>query len=158
MTTIDRRHSRGARPSPKLDRMMPFSPHCNGFTRIDLLATIALAILLLSTTMAVTSRESSQRAVCHNNLRQLGVAALQFAEENNDMLPPRRASPQTWIQQLKPYYKDEKVIQCPTGRDEITPHSYLINGFNDYFRTTLSADEFNNIYMSWLWPKGMRIE
>lgn len=118
-----------------------------GFSRTDLVFTIAAGSLLFLLTVGMTSRESAERVQCANNMRQLGVAALSFSDENEGEFPPRRPPPNHWIPRLKSYYLSDRIVTCPTKRTaEITPHSYLINGFGDFFEA----------YFSWEWTRGMR--
>src|SRR5262245_24095421 len=61
----------------------------SGFTRLDLLMIVAflgLAVLVQLPLMA-NSREGGHQAVCMNNLRQLSLAMLMYAEENQDVVP-----------------------------------------------------------------------
>lgn len=130
------------------------------FTLIELMVVIAIIIILAAMLLPSLSRAKDQanRVTCINNLKQLDYATHMYVDDNEDQLPPRRVNPNTWIQRLKEYYVADKIVECPKGHlTEVTPHSYLINGFNDYFETTLTSDEFNNIYMQWLWPYGMRM-
>ena len=130
------------------------------FTLIELMVVIAIILILVAMLLPALSRAKDQanRVTCINNLRQLNYATHMYVDDNEDQLPPRRSTPNTWIQRLKEYYVADKIIECPKGRlTELTPHSYLINGFNDYFQTTLTQNEFDNIYMNWLWPYGMRL-
>jgi prepilin-type N-terminal cleavage/methylation domain-containing protein len=162
------------------------------FTLIELMVVIAIILILAAMLLPSLARAKDQanKTVCINNLRQLNFAAHMYVDENEDQFPPRRATPNTWIQRLRPYYGGspstnlaavqsglyatasaapsaasvepnsgvDKIVECPKGHlMEVTPHSYLINGFNDYFQTTLTSAEFNDIYMQWLWPYGMRM-
>lgn len=130
------------------------------FTLIEMMVVVAIIMILAAMLLPALGRAKDQanRITCINNLRQLGYATHMYADDNEDQLPPRRQSPNTWIQRLKEYYVADKIIECPKGRlQEATPHSYLINGFNDYFEATLTSDEYNNFYLQWLWPFGMRM-
>jgi hypothetical protein len=116
-------------------------PHTSSaFTRID---TVAVGLALLAiTAVAMTPREAAQRAACHNNLRQLGVAAMHYADEHEGLLPPRR-SPR-WPAELRPYYPGLQILLCPADgptpftfgfpmtNADAAPRSYLMNGWNDW--------------------------
>lgn len=62
--------------------------HWRGFTLIELLVVIAVIALLLAIFIPALgrARELGQRAVCLNNLRQLTLAWIQYAEDNDGKL------------------------------------------------------------------------
>jgi prepilin-type processing-associated H-X9-DG protein len=66
------------------------------------------------------ARCMAQRAVCMNNLKQLGVAAMEYAEDNNDQYP----TADKWCDLLEPYYKNNKVLVCPSEQGKC---HYAIN-------------------------------
>ncbi len=59
-----------------------------GFTLIELLVVIAIIAILLAILMPAMSRvkEQARRSTCLSNLRQLGLAWVMYADENDDML------------------------------------------------------------------------
>jgi prepilin-type N-terminal cleavage/methylation domain-containing protein/prepilin-type processing-associated H-X9-DG protein len=118
-----------------------------GFTLIELLVVIAIIALLLAILMPALqrAREQGKRIVCLSNLRQLTLAWIMYADENegkivNGMGGIDRPDEKAWVgkcwagnygsggqlpenQQLRaikdgalfPYCKDVSLYRCPTG-------------------------------------------
>ncbi len=67
-------------------KSVPSFRNSRGFTLVELLVVIAvmgiLAALLLSA--LATAKERGKRAVCVNNLRQIGLGMVIYADDNND--------------------------------------------------------------------------
>ena len=78
-----------------------------------------------------------------------------YADDFDGQCPPRRRPPTNWITRLQPYYHDKKILKCPddSWREE---RSFLINGWNDYFESTLSHSDFER-FRQWRWPSGMKL-
>jgi len=122
------------------------------FTLIELLVVIAIIAILASLLLPALAKakESAKRIQCVNDLRQMGMSVIMYADEHDGFFPERGISPTSssnfWPLLLQPYYVDTKVLYCPS--DVLNPpnngsgsafaaisanRSYLFNGFNDYF-------------------------
>jgi len=85
----------------------------------------------------------------------LGLALTMYAGDHDGQFPPRRrGETNTWVGRLFPYYADIRVLRCPSDAF-LTRRSYIINGWNDYFKAKLSDADYRR-YTNWSWPAGMR--
>jgi prepilin-type processing-associated H-X9-DG protein len=111
-----------------------FNCRLSAFSRLELVATGACALLLLILVVAAAprSRESGQRAVCANNLKRLGAAIQSYSSEHEGRFPPRNVFDR-WPVRLQPYFSDPEVLICPADSPSIIQRSYLFNGFDDYW-------------------------
>jgi prepilin-type N-terminal cleavage/methylation domain-containing protein/prepilin-type processing-associated H-X9-DG protein len=145
----------------------------SGFTLTELLVVVAvigiLAAMLLPALAGAKRKANSTK--CLNHLRQIELALTMYANDHEGQYPPRRNPPSGWPWALLSYYQNIVVMTCPS--DSFTPlngmkvitsdptnqlmyrRSFLINGFNDYFKTTLNPDDYAK-HKRRQWPYGMR--
>jgi prepilin-type N-terminal cleavage/methylation domain-containing protein/prepilin-type processing-associated H-X9-DG protein len=152
--------------------MMHQPPHPSrnpGFTLIELLVVIAIIGILASLLMpALAGAKRKARAIqCLNHERQLNLSLGLYADDHDDSFPPRRTPPQAWPWSMLSYYRDPVVMTCPSDRflpfsGWLDPtnrlhirRSFVINGFNDYFRAELSDEDYKE-YTEWKRPAGFR--
>jgi prepilin-type N-terminal cleavage/methylation domain-containing protein/prepilin-type processing-associated H-X9-DG protein len=112
--------------------------HKRGFTLIELLIVISIIALLAAILFPVfaRARENARRASCQSNLKQIGLAEMQYTQDYDgrmtnvymcrlvqDDLPWGQTNSNLtptayyvyWPQLLYPYTKSTQVFVCPSG-------------------------------------------
>ncbi|MFV0338285.1 MAG: prepilin-type N-terminal cleavage/methylation domain-containing protein [Chthoniobacterales bacterium] len=127
-----------------------FSPKRQGFTLVELLATVAIIGVLASLILTATGniRVAGNKAKCISNQRQIGLALHNYASEHRGEFPPTTHSSgsfrkdKSWIYELAPFIENvDEVRICPADppkRQErirkMNATSYSLNDlvFDDY--------------------------
>jgi prepilin-type N-terminal cleavage/methylation domain-containing protein/prepilin-type processing-associated H-X9-DG protein len=117
-----------------------------GFTLIELLVVIAIIAILAAILFPVfaRARENARRASCQSNMKQLGLAMIQYSQDYDEKFPdlngplgsdylPNRTTPVAsvgglnyfatngnywdgWASRIYPYVKSEQVYLCPSNQ------------------------------------------
>ena len=98
----------------------------DAFTLIELLVVIAIIAILAAILFPVfaRARENARRTSCLSNMKQIGLGALQYAQDYDEKwmtgLHDGAESffpsgvPVTWDLELQPYLKSTQVLTCPS--------------------------------------------
>ncbi|MBN1362500.1 MAG: prepilin-type N-terminal cleavage/methylation domain-containing protein [Sedimentisphaerales bacterium] len=149
--------------------------HANGFTLIELLVVIAVIAVLLAILIPATqrARELGQRAVCLSNLRQLTMAWIAYADDNDGKLcngigfgggytnvgwiPPSWIGRAFWFPKsrdavlenpdkgaLWPYFQDIDSYRCPRGWDGHAATYAIVSAANGSCMAGTSTSSVNS--------------
>ena len=106
-----------------------------GFTLIELLVVIAIIAILAAILFPVfaRAREKARQTSCLSNLKQLGLGAMMYAQDYDEVMfstwmdPSGAAYPgdYQWPQVLYPYIKNWQIFVCPS---DSTPNIVATSG------------------------------
>jgi prepilin-type N-terminal cleavage/methylation domain-containing protein/prepilin-type processing-associated H-X9-DG protein len=113
-----------------------------GFTLIELLVVIAIIAILAAILFPVfaRARENARRASCQSNLKQIGLAAMQYVQDYDERFMQGNQTNVNyigtgWAGQLLPYTKSTDLFRCPSeaGRPNVAavaPNKYYSYRYN----------------------------
>ena len=109
-------------------RNKALSENKSGFTLIELLVVIAIIAILASILFPVfaRARENARRSSCQSNLKQIGLAILQYTQDFDEKFPHgtrTNQSGQGWAGQIAPYAKSIQLFKCPS---DSTPNTTFV--------------------------------
>jgi prepilin-type processing-associated H-X9-DG protein/prepilin-type N-terminal cleavage/methylation domain-containing protein len=106
-----------------------------GFTLVELLVVVgiitAMAAIIAPVGKGMMIR--SRTIHCSQNLRQIGMATMLYAGDNNMTLPAtshqRRQGGKSWTLTLQPYASGKITFKCANDEDPAREYTYVINDF-----------------------------
>lgn len=126
------------------------------FIAIAILSILA-ALLMPANLFSGGPRDNAKRASCQSNLKQIGLAVLQYSQDYDEKMPLVAVhavgsstapfeKPYGWADAIQPYLKSTQILQCPQEENTNAGTDGVRAGFTDYWMSTnLSGIETKKI-------------
>jgi prepilin-type N-terminal cleavage/methylation domain-containing protein/prepilin-type processing-associated H-X9-DG protein len=127
----------------------------SGFTLVELLTVVAIIAVLAAILFPVfaRARESARRASCQSNLKQIGLAAMQYTSDYDGCLPPAVIisgginplddEAKSFVDLLQPYVKNLQIFVCPS----FSRPAYATGGFEPYDTSLITVNGGKPLYL-----------
>lgn len=119
------------------------------FTLIELLVVIAIIAILAAILFPVfaQAREKARQTACASNLKQLGLAIIQYTQDYDELAPVGSSWGSGlgvgWAGQLLPYTKSTGILACPDDKNSAYPIvSYATNAL-------VMGEAWSSVNLSW---------
>ncbi len=122
----------------------------SGFTLVEILVVVTITALLAAVLLSVFTRvrEQGRKSVCVSNLKQIGLAFLQYSQDNAENLPLENLPFSDAFVAIQPYLKNTQIFECPS--DIGNGREYM----ESYYKYQLNSYSFNAGIYKWEMADG----